>query len=699
MPDNLAETARTIFGLSLGLVLMSLNPAALADSRDSSSSRLQELLYGEALFHFQQQDYFSAITQLQLADEQGTLPASSTDTRILLARLKLAYGLDVDAAFDFHALLDDNVSDTVRNRAWYELAKSFFRKGYIGAAEEALSHIRGELPEDISGDQQLLRASVLIAQNRNSQAAQLLEQWKGAPELAAYAHYNHGIALMRAGDYESAIKSLERVADLQAEGEESLALRDKANLSLAYAFTRAGNLNRAQTQLEKVRLQGPFSNRALLALGWIAHKQGRREAALVPWMELRGRAPTDPAVLETLLIVPSLQRELDSLHVATQDYEAAVATYSNELRGLNDTLESVRRGGTVNLLLQKADVSDGSARQTGQASIRPETRYFGRLLASRDFQQTLQDHGELQSMLHEIDKGLTDIDKLTGGVEPSADPGTQSAAFTLSTSPVRESGRPAAADGTGRANEEAHSSLRSDAEREVERQRREGRQAEHPSPGIPLLPEIDLPEGQAIEPLPQSEFTGLPESEFTGLPAAPEPTALLQGSEDVALPVSEIAWLPETGRLRLPWNEQDYAYPDAVVLDKRRSGPGNQRQRMRLTTPPGADAGFNAGAEPVGEALRELAAALSSATDRMARLSQAYDAAPPGVDGLEGRIAALRERILRLRGRINHAIALNERYIKALALDELDRRQHQLEDLLEQASLELAKTYDQAADN
>jgi predicted nucleic acid-binding Zn-ribbon protein len=120
---------------------------------------------------------------------------------------------------------------------------------------------------------------------------------------------------------------------------------------------------------------------------------------------------------------------------------------------------------------------------------------------------------------------------------------------------------------------------------------------------------------------------------------------------------------------------------------------------MRLITAPGADAGFNAGAEPVGDALHELAAALSSATDRVARLSRVFDAASPGVDGLEGRIAELRKRILRLRGRVNNAITLNEGYTQALALDELKRRQRQLEGLLEQANLELAKTYDQAADN
>ena len=101
MPDRLPEFARTIFRCSMLWVLMLLNPVALADPRENDSGRLQELLYGEALFHFQQQDYFSAITQLQLADEQGTLPSSSTDSAILLARLKLAYGLDIDAANNF----------------------------------------------------------------------------------------------------------------------------------------------------------------------------------------------------------------------------------------------------------------------------------------------------------------------------------------------------------------------------------------------------------------------------------------------------------------------------------------------------------------------------------------------------------------------------------------------------------------------
>ena len=91
--------------------------------------------------------------------------------------------------------------------------------------------------------------------------------------------------------------------------------------------------------------------------------------------------------------------------------------------------------------------------------------------------------------------------------------------------------------------------------------------------------------------------------------------------------------------------------------------------------------------------MRELAAALANTTERMAELNGAYNAEAE----LAQRTEALRRRILKLRARIGNAIVLYEDYTRALALDELQRRELMLEDLLEQASLELAKTYDQSS--
>ena len=67
-------------------------------------------------------------------------------------------------------------------------------------------------------------------------------------------------------------------------------------------------------------------------------------------------------------------------------------------------------------------------------------------------------------------------------------------------------------------------------------------------------------------------------------------------------------------------------------------------------------------------------------------------------EGVGERLAALRQRLLALRDRVAAAIELHESYASALATEELKRRQVQIEQYLEQARLELAKTYDLATE-
>ena len=688
------QPVEKLSSLLTGLLYAVASVALPVTAVEQDPGRLQELLYGEALFLSHQQDYVSAITRLQMAEEQGLLPQSSDDARLFLARMKLAYGLHIEAGFDFHALLGEDLPEAVRNRAWYELARTFSRKGYKEAAAEALERVQGEVPADIVGDYQLLRATVLMSLNQNREAAGELQHWQGMPELAAYAYYNRGIALVRAGDHRQAVAALELAVDMPAEGEELLALRDKARLSLGYAFARTENYRQARKQLEAVRPQGPFSNRALLALGWIAHKQGRSESALVSWMELRGRSPTDPSVLETLLVVPTVHRELDALQTATRDYEAAIMAYSSELKNLRSARESVQKGNTVSLLLQNdAGPGQAAAGQTGPG----ETRYFGPLLASRNFQEMLQGHDELQSMLHNIDKGLHNIDLLAEAIIPAGETPARSGALSSPAAVVRESTGPAGGSRPVPPRVQESARRAGDPEWQQQWEYRQGDSTEYPAPGIPSLPEIELPADRTLKPLPESEFTGLPEPDFTGLPPESEFINDLLGSEVTWLPESGILWLPETGRFQMPKGEEDYAYPDMVARKRIRPGERYASRLNQLIPPPQDDARFNPGAVPVGEALRELAAALNSATERMAQLGESFDPTEE-IPGLEQRITALRARILQLRARIANALVLYESYTQALALNELDRRQHLLEDLLQQASLELAKTYDQSSD-
>lgn len=668
----------------LPLVAISISLSAAAWSQDVA--RLRELLYGEALFHSHQQDYISAISRLQMAEAQGLFPSSSGEAALLLARMKLAYGMHLEAGFDLHALLGEDVPPPSRNRAWYDLGRAFFHKGYNQAAAEALANVRGEIPTEIIGDYQLLRASVLMSLNRNQEAAQELATWRGAPEMAAYAHYNRGIALVRAGEYAQVVPSLEMAVKMPAKGEELLALRDKARLALGYAFAREDDYKRARNQLQAVRPQGPFSNRALLALGWLDYKQGRSESALAAWTELQGRSPTDPAVLETLLVVPAVHRELDALQMATRDYEAAVAAYDTELNRLRSARESVNQGATVEQLLQG---DSRSVPRTEGTANQEAASFLGPLLASRYFAELQKSHSELRAMLENMDKSLRKIDSLPRGNTPEK----QVEPWSFSPTPQAYSDQRSATP-------PAQSDLR---ELEGPRLQREWTLLEReivddPKQTIPQLPEVESPSQRTLKPFPERELPSRPAiSNYIREPPSPEITGL---------PESEILWLPNSGEFfqrpksgeffKRPGEEveEDYAYPDAVPRKRSKSGEAYAYQLSRLL-PPGDDLSeFDSGAVPVGEALRDLATALSSATRRMAALDGLY-----GEDaGLEQRIEALRLRIIQLRGRTANALDLYENYTRSLALDELDRRQRLLEGLMQQASLELAKTYDQTSD-
>jgi len=673
------------------LVMLLLLPAGhvvLAGDRAGHTEQIQKLIYGGILFHTRQQEYAAALTELLLAYEQGTLPPVSDDTKVLMARLKLAYGLDVEAGFTLHDLQAEGLPGSVSNRAWYELARTFFQKGYVDAAREALDQIRGELPEDLRGEHQLLVAQVLMAQGKNEQAAGSLESWRGTPELAGFAHYNRGIALVRSGKYAQAITALKQVTAMKVEGEELLALRDKANLTLGYAFAQLDDLEQARVHLQQVRLNGPFTNRALLALGWVARNQGRDADALVPWTELRSRSTADPAVLESILIVPFVHRELDSLPAAIHDYKAAVSTLTDELQLLGKTRQNIEQGAVVNALLNKRPGVEGVAGQPpDSAAVAPDARYFGPLLASRHFQQAARGYHDLRSLLDSVDQGLDSLNRLAQHVESTPDSGSQPGTAPLRSSDSAPVAKP---DGVAKTGKKA-GSRPSSPQWVDEWESTEGQQQVRHAPGIPELPEIELPPDRTVKSL-QSEFTGLPEPDIFGLPAAPKAFGL-HDPVIIGYPDSEIRRLPDSGKVKLPFKDDEYAYPDYLARDEVLNIPPTKRRIRRQL----ARSETDAGPAPAGSALQSLAADLARAAERLAVLGQSTISPTDDLD-FTRRLASLRERILQLRKRISAAIQLDERYAKTLALAELDQREGRLKDLLEQANLGLAKTYDQATD-
>jgi hypothetical protein len=190
-----------------------------------------------------------------------------------------------------------------------------------------------------------------------------------------------------------------------AETPEMLALKDRANLALGFADLQADQPAKAKVALERVRLNGPYSNKALLGTGWADAALGDYKAALSPWMELRGRNLLDAAVQESLLAVPYAFGKLSANAQSAEYYETAVQSYDAETVRIDDAITRIRSGSLLEQVISsEKDSRYGWFWQLKNIPEAPESRYLYTVLAGHDFQEGLKNYRDLVYMAHTLDK-------------------------------------------------------------------------------------------------------------------------------------------------------------------------------------------------------------------------------------------------------------------------------------------------------
>jgi hypothetical protein len=379
--------------------LLLLFPAAgtPADARKPSSA--QDLQYGEALFHYYQQDWFGSIVRLEVAQEQHALPHTADEAELLLGGLDLSYGLRGEATRIFERLLDTHSDPLTRNRAWYYLARISWDRDDPQAALRALGELNGEMSQGTRTESALLGSLVLLKLGRNQDAVTLLENARKEKAWTPYLAYNLGVAQIRSGQLQAGVTTLVGIGDLDADGEELRSLRDKANLALGYSLLQAGDDGRSRARLAHVRLTGPFSNKALLGAGWADADSSAFERALVPWTELGKRDVIDPAVQEALLATPYALTRLHLHGRAVNGYHTAIDTLIHEKTRLDESIKSIRNGELL-AILDKQDLSTGSGwlQELTLDSRSPALRYQLTLMATHDFQEAVKNYRDLLAL-------------------------------------------------------------------------------------------------------------------------------------------------------------------------------------------------------------------------------------------------------------------------------------------------------------
>src|SRR5213593_480202 len=191
----------------------------------------------------------------------------------------------------------------------------------------------------------------------------------------------------------------------------SIAIRDKSNLVLGTMLFESGNLERAKQALDRVHLEGPFSNQALLRAGWAEASAQQYDRALVPWNILVDREPTDAAVQEVMLAVPHAYASMKLYGRAAIGYGRALELFSNQIERVDASIRSIREGRFLNALIREESRED----ETWVIRLRnlpdaPETYYLMELMASHDFQTALQNYLDLEDLRSRLIAWKTSLD-------------------------------------------------------------------------------------------------------------------------------------------------------------------------------------------------------------------------------------------------------------------------------------------------
>src|SRR6059036_2966370 len=405
------RAGRRLIGLFFALELAAL-PSPGGDLRD--------LYFGEALYHALQGRYFDALQRLdtELALHRGldqpeldTLHYHVNDAEFSVGDFELNYRMHHRAGRAIKAVLEGAVDETVRNEAAFRLARIHFQKDQLDDAQSALARIQGAMPEGIRDDVEFLRANIDMATGRPGEAVKVLQQVHSDESLAGFVAYNLGIALLQDGRAREAIEQLDKAGRMQAADDAGLAIRDKSNLVVGSMLFESGDFERARQSLDRVRLEGPFPNQALLRAGSAEASAQHYDRALVPWNILADREPTDAAVQEAVLAVPHAYASLNLHGRAALMYGRALELYGNQIERVDASIDSIREGRFLKALIREESRQD----ETWVIRLRslpdaPETYYLMELLASHDFQTALHNYLDLEDLQSRLMSWQTSLD-------------------------------------------------------------------------------------------------------------------------------------------------------------------------------------------------------------------------------------------------------------------------------------------------
>ena len=375
-------------------------------------AQVKDPFFGEALFYANEGDYFDAIARLDAELKQyhgidepslDTLHYHINRAEFSVGDFELSYRMHRRASRAITAVIEGNVPAPVRNEAIYRLARIYFNQGDNTNALQTIERIKGELPSDIANDIAFLRGQIYLAVGKFPEAGTIFSTLRKKRGYVGFAAYNLGVAEYAQGKKTDAFAAFDKAGTESGDSDALLAIKDKSNLVLGHELLDKGKTLQAIQYFDRVRLKGPFSDDALLQLGWANVKLGQLEKALVPWDLLIKRNPTNASVQQALVGVPYMYARLGMFGKSAVMYGSALDAMEREHEKLDASIKSIREGNFLKDLVREEVYKDRNwVVKLRSLPGAPETWYLLQLLASHTFQSALQNYLDLEQLRRKI---------------------------------------------------------------------------------------------------------------------------------------------------------------------------------------------------------------------------------------------------------------------------------------------------------
>lgn len=393
---------------------------AVTPTTESRAEVVADLRYGVALYHFFQQSYFDAISEIMVAEHQQALPNHQRNAELLKGGMSLSYGMGSQAQTIFEQFLnepaDDNWGeqqrarhDQQKRRAWFYLSKLYYQRGDSEKTLAALSQM-GPLNTELTDpshdpvtEQSLYMKSRLALHNGDMETAQQLNNALSEQSpYKPYGYFNQGAYFSAEQQWQAAIESYQGLVTyidtMPLLDEEAKLLRDKALTAAGYSLLNHGLPARAIEQFQRVRRDSPLVNQALLGFGWAELKRENYRSALSPWQHLKKQSLLLPAVQEVYLAIPYAYEQLNESSAALLAYQQGAKQYQQEIDMIGQAINHYQQEQLASLFAWPESSNDDWLVVDEVVPATQSAPYLAQLLSRNKFQGLLKDYRALLTL-------------------------------------------------------------------------------------------------------------------------------------------------------------------------------------------------------------------------------------------------------------------------------------------------------------